>query len=79
MKNNIEYAEQVVNEFMKPVHKFISSKINSYHDSEDLVQEICIKIFNTLCIRDDITSVEKYVWTIAHNCQIGRASCRERV
>ena len=68
MQNNIEYAEQIVNEFMKPVHKFISGKVNNYHDSEDLVQEICIKIFNTLYIRDDIASVEKYVWTIAHNC-----------
>ena len=64
----IEYAEQVVNEFMKPVHKFIGGKVNNYHDSEDLVQEICIKIFTALCVRDDITSVEKYVWTIAHNC-----------
>lgn len=65
--DKINRATDIVNEFMKPVHKFVVSRINNYHDAEDLVQEICIKIFKSLCIRDDIISVEKYVWTIAHN------------
>lgn len=65
---NTEFANNTVTEFMKPVHKFITGRINNFQDAEDLVQEICIKIFKNLCIRDDIIAVDKYVWTIVHNC-----------
>ena len=36
-------------------------------DAEDLAQEICLKLYEALQIRDDIISIDKFVWTIAHN------------
>ena len=60
-------AEQVVTKLMKPIFGFAKNRCSSIKDAEDLAQEICLKLFRTLLVRDDIEEPEKYAWTIAHN------------
>ena len=60
-------AEQVVTELMKPIFGFAKNRCSSIKDAEDISQEICLKLFRTLLVRDDIAEPEKYAWTIAHN------------
>jgi len=60
-------AEQIVTEFIKPVYGFMLKQTSSIQDAEDLTQEICLKSFRTLLLREDIENPDKFIWTMAHN------------
>jgi RNA polymerase sigma factor (sigma-70 family) len=60
-------AGQITTEYMKPVYGFVLKRCANLQDAEDLTQEICLKIYRTLLVRDDIDSVSKFIWTVAHN------------
>ena len=59
--------EKIIAEYLKPVYGFALKRCANLQDAEDLAQEIMVKIFRTLLVRDDIRDVGKYVWTVAHN------------
>ena len=65
MKRN--QAEEIVLKFTKPLFGFARSRCVTIQDAEDLAQEICLKLFRALLVRDDIAEPEKFAWTIAHN------------
>lgn len=60
-------AEAVTSEYIKPIFGFALKRCKNQSDAEDLSQEIVLKIFNTLCKRDDIENADKFIWTLAHN------------
>ena len=62
-----ENAEKIITEYLKPIFGFALKRCKSTHDAEDLSQEIVLKAFRALLIKDDIENVDKFVWTIAHN------------
>ena len=64
---NRENAEKIITEYLKPIFGFALKRTKSVQDAEDLSQEIVLKAFRALLIKDDIENVDKFVWTIAHN------------
>lgn len=67
---NRQNAEQLITEYIKPVFGFAVKRCRSIQDAEDLSQEIILKVFRTLMLRDDIADPEKYIWRIARNCLV---------
>ena len=64
---NREQAEKITTEYMKPIYGFALKRCATGEDAEDLTQEICLKLYRVLLVRDDIEDTRKFVWTVAHN------------
>lgn len=60
-------AEKTITEYLKPVYGFALKRCKSIQDAEDLSQEIILRAFRAILIRDDITDMNKFIWTVAHN------------
>jgi len=64
---NRKTAEQVTIEYMKPIYGFALKRCANTQDTEDLTQDICLKLFRSLLVHDDIEETSKFAWTVAHN------------
>ena len=64
---NRENAERIITEYLKPVFGFALKRCKSIHDAEDLSQDIVLKAYRALLLRDDIEDAGKFIWTVAHN------------
>ena len=64
---NRQDAEKIITEYIKPIFGFALKRCKNTHDAEDLSQDIVLKAFRALLIKDDIGDVSKFIWTIAHN------------
>jgi len=64
---NRQDAEKIITEYLKPIFGFALKRCKNPHDAEDLSQDIVLKAFRALLIKDDIGDVNKFIWTIAHN------------
>ena len=64
---NRENVERIITEYLKPVFGFALKRCKSIHDAEDLSQDIILKAYRALLLRDDIEDAGKFIWTIAHN------------
>lgn len=64
---NKQEAEKVIAEYVKPIFGFALKRCKSQEDAEDLSQEIVLRAFKSLLIKEDILDVGKFIWTIAHN------------
>lgn len=60
-------AERITEEYLKPIFGFALKRCASLQDAEDLAQEVALKAFRILLVRDDIEDEGKFIWTIAHN------------
>ena len=60
-------VEKTITEYLKPIFGFALKRCKSIHDAEDLSQEIAIRAFRALLIKDDIADMGKFIWTVAHN------------
>ena len=60
-------TEKIIAEYLKPIFGFALKRCRNIQDAEDLSQEIAAKAFRMLLIRNDISDVDKYIWTVAHN------------
>ena len=60
-------AEMLITKFIKPIYGFALKRAKSLQDAEDLSQEIAVRAYKTLLLRDDIDDTAKFMWTIAHN------------
>ncbi|MBR3928836.1 MAG: sigma-70 family RNA polymerase sigma factor [Clostridia bacterium] len=60
-------VEKTISENLKPVFGFALKRCKSIHDAEDLSQEIAVRAFRALLIKDDVFDMEKFIWTVAHN------------
>lgn len=59
-------AEKTVTEYLKKVYGFALGKTASLQDAEDLTQEIALKLYSSLLVRD-VDNMNAFVWTVAHN------------
>lgn len=66
-KVNRQDVEKTITEYLKPIFGFALKRCNNIHDAEDMSQEIIIKAFRALLIKDDVADMGKFVWTVAHN------------
>lgn len=64
---NRQDAEKSITERLKPIFGFALKRCKTIHDAEDLSQEIAIRAFRALMIKNDIEDMDKFIWTIAHN------------
>lgn len=64
---NRQDVEKTITEYLKPIFGFALKRCKSIHDAEDLSQEIAIKAFRALLVKDDIADMGKFIWAVAHN------------
>ena len=64
---NRQDAEKIVNEYVGRIFGFALKRCKSLEDAEDLSQDIVLKTFRALLIKDDIEDIGKFIWTVAHN------------
>ena len=64
---NRQDAEKMITEYLKPIFGFALKRCKNEQDAEDLSQDIVLKAFRALLIKDDIGDASKFIWTIAHN------------
>ena len=64
---NRQEVENIITEYVKPIFGFALKRCKSTEDAEDLSQEIILKAFRALLVREDIADAGKFIWTIAHN------------
>jgi len=64
---NRQDVEKTITEYLKPIFGFALKRCRSIQDAEDLSQEIAIKAFRALLVREDIRDMSKFIWTVAHN------------
>lgn len=64
---NRQDAEKIITEYLKPIFSFVLKRCKNANDAEDLSQDIVLKAFRALLIKDDIGDVNKFIWTIAHH------------
>lgn len=62
-----EQAEGIIIEYLKPIYGFALKRCANLQDTEDLSQEIALKAFRAMLVRDDLEKPEKFIWTVAHN------------
>ena len=64
---NRQDVEKTITEYLKPIFGFARKRCKSIHDAEDLSQEIAIRAFRALLVKDDVADMGKFIWTVAHN------------
>ena len=64
---NRQDVEKIITEYLKPIFGFALKRCKSIHDAEDLSQEIAIRAFRALLVKDDVRDIGKFIWTVAHN------------
>lgn len=64
---NKYYAEKILTEYLKPIFGFTLKRCKSIQDAEDLSQEIMLRLFRVLLLKNDIADTNKFIWTVAHN------------
>ena len=64
---NRQDAEKIITEYLEPIFGFVLKRCKNTNDAEDLSQNIVLKAFRALLIKDDIGDISKFIWTIAHN------------
>ncbi len=60
-------AETIITEYLKPIFGFALKRCKNVQDAEDLSQDIVLKAFRALLVKDDVRDASKFIWTIAHN------------
>lgn len=57
---NRQDAEKIITEYLKPIFGFALKRCKNTQYAEDLSQDIVLKAFRALLIKDDIGDVSKY-------------------
>ena len=60
-------VETIITEYLKPIFGFALKRCKNLQDAQDLSQEIAIRAFRALLVRDDIADMGKFIWTVAHH------------
>lgn len=64
---NRQQAETILTTHLHAIFGFALKRCKNIHDAEDLSQEIALRTFRALLVREDIEDPEKFLWTVAHN------------
>ena len=67
MQVNRQDVEKTIAEYLKPIFGFALKRCKSSQDAEDLSQEIAVKAFRALLVKDDVADMGKFIWTVAHH------------
>ena len=59
-------AEKILESRMKPILGFALKRCRTPEDAEDLSQEIVLKVYRALLLRDDVEDMDKFIRTVAH-------------
>lgn len=59
--------EVIWDEFHKKLFKYINSKINNEHDTEDILQEVFVKIYNNINEIEDEAKIKSWIYKITKN------------
>lgn len=54
---NRQDVEKTITEYLKPIFGFSLKRCKSIHDAEDLSQEIVLRAFRALLIKDDVAEL----------------------
>lgn len=60
-------ADKVIERSLPSVYGFCLKRCKTPQDAEDIAQEIALRYYKSLIIRDDIADTSAFLWTIAHN------------
>lgn len=60
-------AERIITEYLNPIFGFALKRCRNSYDAEDLSQEIVLRAFRALIVKDDIEDIGKFIWAVAHN------------
>lgn len=60
-KERRKTACRIASGYLKPLYGFTLKKTGNLQDAEDLAQEICLKLYKALLVKDDIESMDKFV------------------
>ena len=60
-----EQAETFITEHLRSVFGFALKRCAGVADAEDLSQEILLRGYRTLLLREDIADPERFLWTAA--------------
>ena len=50
-------AEKIIKEYIKPIFGFALKRCKNEHDAQDLSQDIVLKSFRALLVKDDIGDI----------------------
>lgn len=64
---NRQDVERTITEYLKPIFGFAMKRCKNMQDAEDLSQEIVIRAFRALLVKEDVEDMGKFIWTVAHN------------
>jgi len=64
---NRQDVEKTITAYLKPIFGFALKRCKSIQDAEDLSQEITLRAFRALLVKDDVADMGKFIWTVAHN------------
>ena len=74
-------AEKILESWLNPVLGFALKRCKTPEDAEDLSQEIILRVYRALLLRDDVEDVSKFIWTVAHNalCNYYRSASKNMI
>ncbi len=61
-----EYAEQIVEKYMKWIYAFVAGRVSNESDVADVTQDICLNLYKGARAQEVYTE-EAFVWSIARN------------
>lgn len=61
-----QYANQIVSEYMHRIYSYVVGHTSSVVDAEDLSQEILLKIYRAVCVKD-IENMDAFIWRVTKN------------
>lgn len=64
-----QYANQIIAKYMQKIYSYAVRHTSSLNDAEDVSQEILLKIYRAVCVKD-IENMDAFVWRIAKNTLI---------
>lgn len=64
-----EEVEKIVSEYINPIFSYVCRRVSHEEDRQDLTQEICLRLYQSLCLKE-IDTPEKYVWVVAKHCLV---------
>jgi RNA polymerase sigma factor (sigma-70 family) len=62
----MNYNDKEILKFIEPILHFCIKGLNNLHDAEDLTSEIIVHVLSGIR-KYEIESLEKWIWSIAHN------------
>ena len=61
-----QYAKKTISKYMQKIYSYAVRHTGSLDDAEDVSQEILLKIYRAVCVKD-IGNMDAFVWRVAKN------------